>query len=731
MGKTTAVDQLNDTTAFPWFLNFSKNFSADYRKCKSSSWNYLIPIHDFKNADDLLSESEKDPVYKRFYLIRKYNERLLFYSKDKTNPWVIDDRDETCVVLHRKKYFEFENKLSLIIDEEIESKISSKTLAEKDIQLERKRLSQLAKLALLTTYKEETLTESDISSSITSLDNEAVINQFNQLITLEVDYVSIQQEIKKIKKKQDKIVKELYIYFLKETETVRIYSIRSIWEKINKFVIKNKSMQFFSLIWYGLSSHANLLSWISFFLLFFSLSLYNYPIIFLVLGISLASYLIFRFFYLVKKDSIIFPQISTDEAEQTLELVKIEVFNEEKSKNEFKLIHEIVYDLTKKNLNLSEFLNSILSIQKNFDPIYLPSLSIQESKIYHYLTEIYPKTQFIASLTINLTSIVLYTYLLTWAMHSVLMFLGVVSLATIVASPLAVSSLIFIAASFFLIGHLCEFRAREDFYQRTILDRIIEKCDYSFKDGYGKQQVIQIEKWKKFEYLQDNICFLELEFETFFKKNGLDHLNNRFYSLFNSYMLKKNVYNSSGQDKVLGDSGPFFKILKKFLNRFFAFFGGGLYGYNLAQQIVWKSNLGIHTLVKTLTLPILLIFIPLIIVNGIANLITYHLHSRQRNRFEMAKNLDSRLEVLEQTNKNLLFLASLLSLELKYISDPMVCLQADPVTQSNLSLPNKNISSKRSDYFSFFKENYQKESIMEEKKISSYMLDIPKFKIFV
>ncbi|MEN9449958.1 MAG: hypothetical protein RJA83_572, partial [Pseudomonadota bacterium] len=45
MGKTTAVDQLNDTTSFPWFLNFSKNFSADYRKCKSNSWDYLISIH--------------------------------------------------------------------------------------------------------------------------------------------------------------------------------------------------------------------------------------------------------------------------------------------------------------------------------------------------------------------------------------------------------------------------------------------------------------------------------------------------------------------------------------------------------------------------------------------------------------------------------------------------------------------------------------------------------------
>ncbi len=706
MGKSTAVDQLNDTTAFPWFLNFSKNFSADYRKCKSNSWDYLISIHDFENFNECISPIEKDSVYKRFYLINKYNERLLFYSKDKSDPWVIDDRDETCVVLHRKKYFEFENKLSFIIDEEIKKKIALKTLAEKDIQLERKRLSYLEKLTLLKIYKEESLAEFDNSSAIICLDSQATIIQFKQLITSEINYASIQNEIKKIKKQQEKIAKELHVYFLKETETVRFYSSRSIWEKINKFVIKNKSIQFFSLLWYGFISHANLLNWISFLFLLFAVSMYSYPIIFLILGISLGSYLIFRLFYLLKKESIIFPEISTVEAEKILELVKIEVFNEEKNKNAFKLIHEIVYDLSKKNLNLNEFLNSISSIQKNFDPIYLPALNISKSELYQYLIEVYPKTQFITSLTINLTSIVLYTYLLTWAVHSVLMILGAATLATIIASPLVIGVLILIAATFFLISHLFEFRAREDFYQRTILNRINEKCEYSFKDEQGKQQVIQIEKWKKFEYLQDNISFLEFEFKNFFKKNKLDNLNKKFNVLFNTYMLEKNVYNFSEHDKILGDSGGFFRSLKKFLNRFFAFSGGGLYGYNLAQQIVSKSNLGIHTLIKTLTLPILLIFIPLIIINGIANFITYHLHSGQRNRFEMAKNLDSRLEILEQTNKKLLFLASLLSLELKHSSSSVVTLHANPETQSVLSLLNENnFSKQRLNQFSFFKEN--------------------------
>lgn len=716
MGKTIAVDHLNDTTAFPWFLNFSKNFSADYRKCKSNRWDYLISIHNFENSNECDTSVESDPVYKRFSLINKYNERLFFYSKDKANPWIIDDRDETYVVLHKKNYFEFENKLALIIDEEIEKKITSNTLTEKYIKLEKKRLSQLAKLALLKTLKEECLDET--SSIISCSDSQSAIDQFRSLVAQKMDALSIQSEIKKIKKQQEKLNKELYVHFFKKTETVRIYSIISIWEKINQFVSKNKPMQFFSVLWYGLSSHANLLSWISFLLLFFSFSLYSFPIIFLVLGISLTSYLILRLFYLVKKDFVIFPNLATKEAEEILEVLKIEIFNEEKNKNEFKLIQEIVFNLSKKKLNINDFLNSISSIQKNYlYPIHLSPLKIQESKLYRYLTEVYPKTQFIASLTINLTSTVLYTYLLTWAIHSVLLFIGMFSLATLIASPLAVGILIFTAATFFSISHLCEFRAREDFYERTILKRINEKCEYYFKDKYGKQQIIQIEKWKKFEYLQDNIEFLECEFRIFFEKNKLNSLDKKFYSLFNSYVIKKNVYISYDQDKVLGDSTARFRKFKKFLNRSFAFFGGGFYGYNLTQQIVWKSNLGIHTLVKTLTLPIALIFIPLIIINGIANFITYHLHSRQRRRFEMVKNLDSRLEVLEQTNKKLLFLATLLSLEFKHSPDQTVHLNTHSEVQLDLLLPTKS---------AFFKKNPQKIETIENGNKSTSMINLSK-----
>ncbi len=696
VGKKIAVDPLNDTTAFPFFLYFFKNFYTDHRKCKSNSWDYLISIHQFSGL------LENDKTHERDRLIRKYNERLLAYSKNKINPWVIDDRDENCLTLNKKKYLEFNKKFNFIIDEEIANKVSSQNLTKKEIQLAPTLLLLLAKLALLKTYKENSIEKLD-ALGMNCQDWEEFRNQFRELISLEFNHVSIECEIKKRLKNNNR---EFYVRFSIEKKSVRISSASSIWEKINKFAIKNKAIQFFSSVWSGFTSHANLLNWSSFFLLFFSLSLYGYPAIFLILGISLMSYLIINLLFLLKKDSIILAKINKNKAEKILESIKLEVFNKEKDEHEFKLILKTAHDLLRKNPNPKTFLDSIATTQKKINPSDFESLKIEKSQLYQYLTEVYPKTQFIASLWINLSSLLLYTYLLTWAIKSCLIVLGVASLAAIISSPAAVGILILIAAGVFLMRHFCEFRAREDFYQRAILEKINNKSEYYFKDERGQQCVIQIEKWKKLEYLQDNICLLESKFKNFFKENHLDYSNNKFYSLLNAYILKKNVYDSYDQKKVSGASNSLFKILKKFLNRFFAFSGGGLCGYNLTQQIVWKSKLGFHILVKMFTLPILLIFIPLIIINGIANLITYHLHSRQRNRFEVAENLDNKLEILEQINKNLLHLATLLSPQLKHSEDSNINLNVNPKAQLDLLLLDQNkCLAAKTDKSSFFRKN--------------------------
>lgn len=293
IGKKIAVDQLNDATVFPWFLNFSKNFSAYYRKCKSNSWSHLVSIHSVENSHDLLLVDLND---KREYLIKKYNERLLNYSKDKSNPWVVDDRDSTYLILNKKNYLEFDKRLIYKIDEEIAKKFSCKDLTNKEIGLEKRRLLYLVKLALLTTYKEERLEEFN-SLAINCSDWQKVYEQFILLIAQKLDDASIQQKIKTQLKTN---YRELGVQFLIEREFLSIYIVGSIWEKINKFVIKNKGMQFFYLLWSGLTSHANILNWISFLLLFFSLSLYSYPLIFIILGISLISYLTIQFFFWLK-----------------------------------------------------------------------------------------------------------------------------------------------------------------------------------------------------------------------------------------------------------------------------------------------------------------------------------------------------------------------------------------------------------------------------------------------
>lgn len=45
-------------------------------------------------------------------------------------------------------------------------------------------------------------------------------------------------------------------------------------------------------------------------------------------------------------------------------------------------------------------------------------------------------------------------------------------------------------------------------------------CEYHYKDEYGGQQVVQVEKWKKLEYLESNFNFLELTYKSFFEANN-------------------------------------------------------------------------------------------------------------------------------------------------------------------------------------------------------------------
>ncbi len=568
-GRMFRVDQLNDTTVLPFLLNFFKNFLADYKKNKSNNWDYLISLHEFKDLNKF-----RDRLQKINYLIEQYNQRLLFYSEDKANPWVIDDREKKIIILQRKNY--------LVVEEE---------------------------------------------------------------------------------RLQGKPFENLAVHYLKETESVNIYSVPTTWERVNKFVIKNKILQFFATIWNTFSVHANLLNWISLLFLFFSLSIYSFPIVFILITVSIVSYLLIRFIFLVKKDHSIFPNLMTPEAEKLLERIKIDVFNAEKNKEEFSLLQDYIFCLTGDNVELDRYANILFAIQKKLDSDISLPVSLENSSIYQYLKEVYPKTQFIASLIVNLTSVLLYTYLFSWAINGFLTVLGATAIAGIAASPLVVGILILSVAGFFLVRQLLEFCAREDYYQRTIFNSVNEKCEYRFRDSRGKLRVIQLEKWKKFEYLRENIRLIEQEIKPFLENKKLDDSIKQLYLAFSNRVKGNRVYESDDQDKLLGGSASSFKKIKKIFNRFFAFSDGGVCGFDLSQQIVWKSSLGIRAVINASLLPLLSFFIPFIIINAIVNLLTYHLNSRQRDRFNCSKNLDSKIEILEQTNKKLLYLAAFLKLE--------------------------------------------------------------------
>ena len=102
-------------------------------------------------------------------------------------------------------------------------------------------------------------------------------------------------------------------------------------------------------------------------------------------------------------------------------------------------------------------------------------------------------------------------------------------------------------------------------------------------------------------------------------------------------------------------------------------------------------------------LPLLALFIPFIVINAMVNFLTYHLNSRQRDRFNFAKNLDSKIETLEQANKKLLHLAAFFKLKREDSSvDSCSSLVEHQITVP-ATLNNRKITTKiSSGHFAFF-----------------------------
>ena len=477
----------------------------------------------------------------------------------------------------------------------------------------------------------------------------------------------------KIKKKHDskninnKLARisltNLYVRYSKATESTNIYlPSLSVWERVNRLADKSIVLQFLGIIWNTVSSHANLLKWISFFLIAFSLSLHFFPLIVMcIAGLALSYFIVQCIVSFKNYSSTTFSSLAAQEEEKLIQCIKQDVFNKETHKREFDLIQD---QLANSTTDIAKVYEHLVSLQKTDINELLQKFELEDSSVFQTLIRVYPKTQFIASLVINITSVTLYGFLISWAASAFLSVIGAATLAGLVASPPVLCILISVPIIFFLIRHLIQSLSRESHYQKKIYSLLNSTCEYTFTDLKGQKHQIEIEKWRKFEYLQEEIHLLETNIRKILKEKVIA-TDSPLYLLFKDHSgNKSDIYKLNDQDKAQRKKIPLFTKIKKILNRFISFVMGGFYGYGLGQQLAVESSLGISVALKAALLPVIIIMLPLIVINAVANLITYHLDSRQRDLIFFAEHLDSKLQNLAYTRKKLHYLgASLEALE--------------------------------------------------------------------
>lgn len=633
---------LANATALPWIIDFVKSFSEDYRRNKRNSWDYLLAHFP---CEGLSNEKEK-----RRYLIEQLNASLLAHSPEKENPWVVNDRNEDFIEIKKQCCLKFDKQVQQAIDTDP----AFCSLIKSQKHHSKKYVDTLATLAHFT-YKRELQNRKSIT--LTHLSEEESLANFKTL--LKKKYTTIEKKLKRFKQLQ-KIVntKPPSIHFSKLSESVAIQlPPSSFWEQSEPFTHENPISQFFEIVWNSVSSPSNLLKWISFGFIVFAISFHFFPYIVLGIGGLAIGYFLLQCVLALTSgpEPISLNLLTQEEEENLIQTIKQEVFNKERYKQELAIIQK---QLRNSTIDLTKVTEHFFACKKIDLIQFSKKLQLQNSSLYQQLSQVNPKTQFIASLVVKLTSTILYGYLASWATSTLLAALGAPVVASFLASPVGVGLLILIPAVYFLIQHLRQARSKEDFYQKKIYSLLNAQCEYSFTDAEGKPQRMKLEKWKKFECLREEIRLLEIKITKLLEEKKLTP-DSAVYTLFIDHINNSHrLYHPNDRDKTQRENLPFFTKVKKTLNRSFAFLAGGSYGYGLGQQIVVESSLGMKTVLKIVLLPVLL---PLIILNAIANLVTYHLNAKQRDKVFFATHLDNKLQNLEYTRKKLLYLGATLS----------------------------------------------------------------------
>ncbi|BBB14649.1 hypothetical protein RVIR1_01080 [Candidatus Rickettsiella viridis] len=634
--RNASNTQLNDGTVLPFLVALFKDIYKAYIQCDRNSWNYQISCYNFNGLD---THKAKET------LIKQYNDCLYSYSIDKTNPWVIDARDKRFIKIIRKRALENEEKLSIYIDQFLNSELAKKSIPYAKLKKTRQYLYEIATLACFKCCYDNKLLIFE------NLKYQDAITEFKKL--LNEDCRIVQLKISKLKILQKKIANsDLLAVICSENYQKNLAGAATYWEKIESSLNKNTLFKFINTIWNATNSYTTLLRWISFLLIIFSIPFPNFPLI-LFIAIPSIRYIIFCFtsFTALNKISTFSNVLEIPKKEKILSHIKQEVFNKAQYEKQLSILQNQLLHLDIKIENL--YTNLPLQTSKALDTC----IEFESSAIYQKLNRVFPKTQFITSLVTKIMSVTLSAYLISWAASIFFNFIGALTLASLISSPLVVGLFILIPTCIFLIRHVIKYQSSKNTYQRTIRTLLKEPCEFSFIDNQGELKTVTLEKWQKFELLRNEIRALELKIKQFRESNQLPQESKKLFLLFNDYLKYNDIYKSNYQDKrqraIISSSAK----IKKFLSRLLSFSVGGFYGFSLGEQIAFESSLGFKNFFSPS--PYILFFTPLIIIHGTANFLTYHLNSRQRNLLFFAEHLDSKLQILEYRRKILSYLTAI------------------------------------------------------------------------
>lgn len=185
--RNASNTQLNDGTVLLFLVAFFKDIYKAYIQSDRNRWDYQISCYNFNGLD---THEAKES------LIKQYNNCLYSYSTDKTNPWVIDERDKCFIKIIRKRTLENEEKLSVYINQPLNSDLAKKSIPHAKIKKIRQYLYEIAMLACFKCYFYNKILFSE------NLKYRDAVTEFKKLLNEDCRIVKLKiEEIKTLQKK--------------------------------------------------------------------------------------------------------------------------------------------------------------------------------------------------------------------------------------------------------------------------------------------------------------------------------------------------------------------------------------------------------------------------------------------------------------------------------------------------------------------------------------------------